>query len=393
MYETLESAFRKYYPDERYDLNWAFCPYRVCPLGAHVDHQKGAVTGFAIDKGIEIAYVPTESKICELRSLNMEGRGIFPIRDVPERQFDWCDHLRGATKMLGKRYELKTGIRGIIYGSLPIGGLSSSAAVIICFLSALVHANGLKITKREMIDIALETENEYLGISVGKLDQSCEVLCEKDNLLYLDTIDDSYVNHPVNKNMKPFEIAIFFSGVARTLVGTAYNTRVDECKSAAYNVLAHSGAEYGKYNETYLRNVDFETYDKYKSLLPVNFRKRADHYYGEQKRVKDGIEAWNEGDIEKFGQLIFESGESSIELYETGSPELKKLYDIMKETKGIYGGRFSGAGFKGCCMAIIDPEYKESIEKEVTEKYLKAFPELRETFSVHFCTTGNGVEF
>ncbi len=393
MYETLEGAFRKFYPDERYDLKWAFCPYRVCPLGAHVDHQKGAVTGFAIDKGIEIAYVPTKSKICELRSLNMEGRGIFPIGDVPDRQFDWCDHLRGATKMLGKRYELKTGIRGVIYGSLPIGGLSSSAAVIICFLSALVHANGLKITKREMIDIALETENEYLGISVGKLDQSCEVLCEKDNLLYLDTIDDSYVNHPVNKNMKPFEIAIFFSGVARTLVGTAYNTRVDECKSAAYNVLAHSGAEYGKYKETYLRNVDFETYEKFKHLLPVNFRKRADHYYNEQRRVQDGIKAWNDGDIEKFGKLIFESGESSIQLYETGSPELKKLYDIMKETKGIYGGRFSGAGFKGCCMAIIDPRYKESIEREVTQRYLKAFPELKDTFSVHFCTTGNGVEF
>ena len=65
----------------------------------------------------------------------------------------------------------------------------------------------------------------------------------------------------------------------------------------------------------------------------------------------------------------------------------------MKETKGIYGGRFSGAGFKGCCMAIIDPEYKETIEKEVTEKYLEAFPELKDTFSVHFCTTGNGVEF
>ena len=27
----------------------------------------------------------------------------------------------------------------------------------------------------------------------------------------------------------------------------------------------------------------------------------------------------------------------------------------MTRTDGIYGGRFSGAGFKGCCMALIDP--------------------------------------
>lgn len=29
----------------------AFTPYRVCPIGAHSDHQLGKITGFAIDKG------------------------------------------------------------------------------------------------------------------------------------------------------------------------------------------------------------------------------------------------------------------------------------------------------------------------------------------------------
>lgn len=27
-------------------------PYHVCPLGAHVDHQHGLVTGFAVNKDI-----------------------------------------------------------------------------------------------------------------------------------------------------------------------------------------------------------------------------------------------------------------------------------------------------------------------------------------------------
>ena len=34
----------------------AFCPYRISPLGAHIDHQWGKINGFAIDKGIHIAY-------------------------------------------------------------------------------------------------------------------------------------------------------------------------------------------------------------------------------------------------------------------------------------------------------------------------------------------------
>ena len=35
--------------------------------------------------------------------------------------------------MLGEKYQLKIGISGVIEGGLPIGGLSSSASVIICF--------------------------------------------------------------------------------------------------------------------------------------------------------------------------------------------------------------------------------------------------------------------
>ena len=64
----------------------------------------------------------------------------------------------------------------------------------------------------------------------------------------------------------------------------------------------------------------------------------------------------------------------------------------MLETEGIYGGRFSGAGFKGCCMAIVNPEYKEKINFEITKKYLKEFPNLEKGFNILFCNTADGVE-
>ena len=64
----------------------------------------------------------------------------------------------------------------------------------------------------------------------------------------------------------------------------------------------------------------------------------------------------------------------------------------MLNTDGIYGGRFSGAGFKGCCMALIDPSFTESIEEKVTREYLKAFPALEGKFSVHICDTADGVK-
>ena len=370
----------------------AFCPYRICPLGAHVDHQLGKVTGFAIDKGIHIAYRPKMNGVVELVSLQFPKRAQWHIHAVPEKkENDWADYLRGATQALGQRYPLRVGLSGVVEGSLPIGGLSSSAAVILSFLSALCKVNGLQPEPRELLLTALSAENNYVGVSCGKLDQSCEIFCKKDHLLYLDTRDDSLELIPTHPQMPNYEIAIFFSGIERTLAGSKFNMRVDECRSAAYALKAYSGMEYGKYEQTHLRDVPYEVYLQYKDRLPESFAKRAKHWYAEMFRVEQGAEAWRQGNLAEFGRLSFESGRSSIDYYETGSPELKTLYEIMACTDGIYGGRFSGAGFKGCCMALIDPAYREQITRQVTEGYLQAFPALADKFSVHICQSADGI--
>ena len=370
-----------------------FCPYRICPLGAHIDHQNGIVTGLAIDKGIHIAYAPKQNGVVELVSLQFSKRAQWHINCVPdEKQNDWADYLRGATKILSQKYMLKVGLCGVIQGSLPIGGLSSSAAVIIAFLSALCKLNGIHLTETEMILTAQAAENKYVGVSCGKLDQSSEVYSKKGKLLYLDTKDDTYELISPSSNMKPYKIAIFFSGVERTLAKSNYNVRVDECRACAYSLLAYNGDEYSRLKNTSLRNVPYEVYLKYKDKLPTPWQKRAEHYYSESQRVQKGVELWKNGDIEGFGKLVFESGYSSINNYETGSPELIKLFEILTKTNGVYGARFSGAGFKGCCMALIEPNLATEIETAVTKEYLNCYPNLKDKYSVYVCESVDGVE-
>lgn len=382
--------FNEIYGREPFGIS--FCPYRICPVGAHSDHQYGKITGFAIDKGIHIAYGPMQNGLIELVSLQFDKKAQFHVENIPKvKQNDWADYLRGAAYVLSKKHPLKVGISGVIEGSLPIGGLSSSAAVIISFLVALCRVNEIALSQNELILTALAAENEYVGVACGKLDQSCEIYSEKDHLLYLDTLDDSYELIPKNPDMKPYKIAIFFSGVERTLAGSKFNMRVDECRSAAYALKAYAGMEYGKFNETYLREVPYEVFEKYKDKLPETWCRRAEHWYSEFARVEKAAKAWRDGRIEEFGKLSFESGNSSIYSWETGSPELKKLYEIMLTTDGIYGGRFSGAGFKGCCMALIDPTFEESIKEKVAREYLKEFPCLKDKYSAYFCNSADGV--
>lgn len=388
---TAQEAFEHIY--KKAPKCTAFTPYRVCPIGAHSDHQLGKITGFAINKGIYIAYGPKLNGVIELQSLQFDKRAQWHVASTPEKpEGDWADHLRGATIALHSRYTLKIGICAVIDGELPIGGLSSSAAVIITFLSALCALNEIRLTPQELILIAQEAENKYVGVACGKLDQSCEVYCKKNHLLFLDTQNDWYELIPQSPKMKPYKFAIFFSGLERSLAGSAFNMRVDECRSAAYALKAYAGMKYGKFEETNLRDVPIEIFHQYKERLPESWRKRAEHWYTEFERVQKGAEAWRNGDIEEYGRLSFESGYSSIYNWETGSPELIKLYEIMTTTKGIYGGRFSGAGFKGCCLAIIDPEYEESIIETVTEEYLKEFPDLVNKYSVYICESADGVK-
>lgn len=369
----------------------AFCPYRISPLGAHIDHQWGKINGLAIDKGIHIAYSRKENGVIELQSLNFPKRAQFHVNSIPDEKVgDWADHMRGAAKMLVEKYPLRYGISAVIEGTLPIGGLSSSAAVIIAFMSALAKVNRIHLDPWETIMMAKAAENKYVGVNCGKLDQSCEVLCQKDQLLYLDCADDSYQLIPWTG--PKFKVAVFFSGLERSLATSAYNLRQDECKAAAYSLLAHAGLEYGKFTDTRLRDVPTPVFEQYKDSLPANFRKRAEHYFSEYRRAEEGAEAWKRGDLETYGKLIFQSGRSSIENYECGCPELITLYNIMTETDGIYGGRFSGAGFKGCCMALINPSSADEVKRTVEEKYLAVYPALKGKYVGALCDSADGVK-
>ena len=371
----------------------AFCPYRICPIGAHSDHNLGKVTGLALDKGLHIAYRPKRNGVIELTSLQFPKRAQWHIHSVPEnKENDWADYLRGATWALTKKHTLSVGLCGVIEGSLPIGGLSSSASVILAFLSALCKVNEIHLGAQEMIDTAFDAEVNYVGVSVGKLDQSCEVLSRKDQLLYLDTLDGSYELIPTRPEMKPYKIAIFFSGLERSLAGSKFNMRVDELRAGVYALQAFAGLEYGKFGQANARHVPWAIYQAYKDRLPAPWARRCEHWYTEYQRVEAGADAWKRGDIETYGRLSFESGWSSIHNWESGAPEQIRLYEIMRATDGIYGGRFSGAGFRGCCMALIDPAFEESVTRKVTEAYLKDFPHLTGKYSVHMCQSADGAE-
>ena len=217
-----------------------FSPYRVCPLGAHVDHQHGLVTGFAIDKGVDLWFDVREDSKVILDSETFSGHIEFDIATPTlVKQGNWGDYARGAKFALQKRFKLSHGITGVIKGSLPVGGLSSSAAVLIVYVMALAKSNSFSLEPFELAKIASEAEREYIGLNNGLLDQACIALGKKDHLLMLDCESNEYRLIPKASNMPDFELGIFSSVLTRIQVSSCYGLHVTECKTVDWIVQAY----------------------------------------------------------------------------------------------------------------------------------------------------------
>ena len=366
-------------------------PLRICPLGDHVDHQNGLVTGMALDVSVNMSFGVNDSGFVRVQSLDFPDEEYFHIDDVPGAvPAYWGNYIRGAVLSLNNSYRFKKGINAVISGKLPIGGLSSSAAVTTAYLLALCHANNISITKEDLINHSHWVESEFIGLQNGILDQAANILSRKEQLMFMNCKTREYELVDQSEHMKDYEVLIVYSGFSKALISTDYNNRVDECKVAACIL---EELAYGKIcglKNVRLSDIDEESYVEYKDKLPGRFRRRAEHYFSENSRVRRGVEYWRSGNIERFGELMFESGESSIHNYECGCDELIDLFYILKKCKGVYGARFSGAGYRGCCIGLVDPRYKEEIKEMIDNEYPKKHPVHADDYRVYFCKTDDG---
>ncbi|CAN1291137.1 GALAK [Linum perenne] len=377
-------------------------PYRICPLGAHIDHQGGSVSAMTINRGIMLGFIPSDDSKVVLRSGQFEGEVRFRCGNyscsVDEIQYplhsgkqyanhqedsQWGKFARGAVFALQKAgYSLTAGITGFICGfeGLDSAGLSSSAATGVAYLLAFESANNLNISPVENIEFDRLIENEYLGLKNGILDQSSILLSSRGCLTHMNCKTKEHkLVRPFKSQVdsesdlqKSFKILLAFSGLREALTsGSGYNHRVSECQEAARVLL-----NFGTHLVCCFEPVEEKAYEMHKDNLEGDLAKRAEHYFSENMRVKKGIEAWRSGKLEEFGKLISESGLSSINKYECGCEALIKLYEIVVKAPGVYGGRFSGAGFRGCCIALVRTDYADEAAAFVKSEYTKAQPHL-----------------
>ena len=368
-------------------------PYRICPLGAPIDHQGGPVLGIAIDRRSLLAFAPQPEPEVELRSANFPGVTRFrweALADAREEiEEGWGVYPLAAARALRERLpDQPAGMLGEVWGALPGSGLSSSASLLLACLRAFAESNGASLGVEESIERVREAENRYVGVQSGFLDPASIAAARPGELLRIDTEALSWESAAPAGAQGDARFLVFWSGCPRNLAATGFNQRVEECHAAA-RALAGAGAHTDVSRLGALSDTRFETHG---GSLPAAQRRRAAHFFGERQRVERGWQLWRRGDLSGFGQLMFESCRSSIENYQTGSPELIALQEILEQSPGVLGARFSGAGFGGCSLALVEAGRADALAGEIHARFAARFPELGEHAWAHLARSVGGVE-
>lgn len=355
------------------EIHHVVAPYRICLLGAHVDHQGGPVLGRTIGACTVFAYRPVHERMVRIRSINYPGEVHFSLAAQGLKPAGhWGDYIHGAADVLQRQVRLDRGLVGIVNGALPGSGLSSSASVGLAYLAALAAANEIALDEGQLIELDRRLENDFLGLQNGIMDQSIIVHGRRQALLHVDTREEVATQVPDPSLLGRFRFLIVFSGLSRDLVATGFNRRVEECFQATRQ-LARLGriARAGR-----LSDVPADIYEAHRGRLPAHLRRRADHFFGEGRRVEAGRIAWRDGDLAAFGALMNDSCNSSIHNYESGIKPIQQLQAIVSAAPGVLGSRFSGGGYGGCVVGLVEENSLPEAIPFIEKRYSAAYPQL-----------------
>lgn len=355
-------------------------PGRVNLIGEHTDYNDGFVLPCAIDYQTVVSCAPRSDRIVRVIAADYDNQRDEFSLDAPIVSHDtqqWSNYVRGVVKHLQKRNNHFGGADLVISGNVPQGaGLSSSASLEVAVGTVFQQLYHLPLDGAQIALNGQEAENQFVGCNCGIMDQLISALGKKDHALLIDcrTLGTKPVSMP-----KGVAVVIINSNFKRTLVGSEYNTRREQCET---------GARF--FQQPALRDVKLAQFNAVAHELDPIVAKRVRHVLTENARTVEAASALANGDLQRMGQLMAESHASMRDDFEITVPQIDTLVEIVKGVIGDQGGvRMTGGGFGGCIVALVPEALVDKVQQTVAQQY-EAKTGIKETFYVCKPSQGAG---
>ena len=354
-----------------------FAPGRVNLIGEHTDYNGGRVFPCALDLGIEGSACRRSDRKLRFYSADFNGAGVVELSLDSGLGGGWTDYPLSVFKAFSAMgYRADQGADFVFKGSLPHGsGLSSSAALEVLTGLLISRLCGFSVTAQELAVFGQFAENRFIGVNCGIMDQFASAVGKKGCAVLLDSLTLGYSYARVADD--DTALVIVNSGVKHLLASSAYNDRRRECETA----LAQINGVFKAPSLCSLSTEEFERYS-YAVTDPV-CRRRAKHAVYENSRVAAAAKALENGDLERFGELMKESHLSLKNDYEVSCAELDFLASLAWELPGVYGARMTGGGFGGCTVNLMKKESLGSFAETVKKEYKTRFGREAEIYAAN----------
>ena len=332
-------------------------PGRVNLIGEHTDCNDGFVLPMAIDRAVWIALRPRGDRVVSVHALDFGESQSYQLDSLSPGD-GWLEYIKSVSWSLQGVNAVLSGWEGVIAGDLPIGaGLASSAALELAAARAFVAVSGLTWDAEQMAHLARHAEQEWVGVKCGIMDQMIAATGREGHALLLDcrSLERHQVKLPAGVAM-----VVLDTGTRRGLLGSAYNSRREECDRAAHLL--------GKAS---LRDVKGEDLAAAASTMGESvLLRRARHVVTENARTLCAADAMARNDATALGRLMNESHDSLREDFEVSSPALDAMVSLARRHPACFGARLTGAGFGGCVVAAVQAEDAGAFGSEVCTAYI-----------------------
>lgn len=337
-------------------------PGRVNLIGEHTDYNEGFVLPAAVDKAIVFAVSPRTDGMVRFIASDLNDEFETSLLGIQRSSKGWPNYLLGVIeeyRLLGHTFP---GCDAVFGGDIPIGaGMSSSAAVECGFAFALNQLFGFGLSKMDLVKLGQRSENNFVGMNCGIMDQFINVFGEDRTVLKIDCRALAYEHFPFNRT--DLAIVLCETELKRSLASSEYNIRRQQCEAGVAILQKH------KPEIRSLRDATLDFLQEHRAEMePITYR-RCDYVVKENERVLRACEDLRKNDFRSFGEQMFLSHSGLRDDYQVSSPDLDFLVDAAVSLPGVLGARMMGAGFGGCTINLVEQPSVPAFVEEMKFRY------------------------
>lgn len=341
-------------------------PGRVNLIGEHTDYNDGFCLPMAIERDVRIALKKRDDSTVRVASMEQHGIISFglstAIPKATEKSQHWADYVKGCAQVLMQAGVPLVGCDLALTGDVPLGsGLSSSAALEVATIHALLAAAGQTLPGTRIATLGQQAENRYVGTNCGILDQlssACGVLGQP---MLMDCRTLALTPAPLPAGVS---VVIADTGKRRGLVDSAYNERRSQCEAGAKAL-----------GVSHLRDVSLHGLWQaaQAGTLSPQALPRCEHVVAENGRTQAAFACLRAGDAVALGQLMDQSHTDLRDKFAVTCPELDVMVALARSLPGCLGSRMTGAGFGGCTVSLVQDSQVAAFVPALTAGYRARF--------------------